>query len=118
MIAHFFLLFFTTTTRQPEGKSTRIDVQLLELLLGSGGTGIQSSKSWPGSPNDQPRIGVDLLVRIVCKESSPEEQQQKALGGSSLHKIINIDEQDETRMQMADISFTNCSESGSIPTRA
>jgi hypothetical protein len=79
-----------TTTRQPEGKSTRKDVHFSALLLGSGGTGIQSSKSWPGSPKDQPRMGVDLLVRVDCTTSSPEERQQKALEGSSLRASIRF----------------------------
>jgi len=118
MKAHFFLHFLMTTTRQPEGKSTRIDVHLFELLLGSGGTGIQSSKSCPGSPKDQPRMGVDLLVRIDCKESSPEERQQKASAGSSLRKIMSIVEQDQAHVQIADICCTNCSGSGCMPTRA
>jgi hypothetical protein len=67
-----------------------MEVHFSALLLGSGGTGIQSSKSWPGSPNDQPRMGVDLLDRVECTASLPEERQQKASGGSNLRRKTQL----------------------------
>ena len=59
-------------------------LSLSQLPLGSGGTGIHSSKSWPGSPNDHPRTGVDLLVRTQGTGGSGAPPQEKAPKGRSL----------------------------------
>ena len=66
MLIHFFLFLLITTTRQPDGKSTRMDVHFSELLLGSGGTGIQSSKSCPENEQESSKFASAAALRRKC----------------------------------------------------